>query len=152
MSQEGDKQLTVHEVIKLMPHRYPFLLIDKVLDYEPNSLRALKNVTVNEPFFTGHFPDNPVMPGVLITEALAQAGAILAYLKANSTPRDHLFFLAGINNAKFKQIVQPGDQLILSVAIMNNKGSFWKISGEARVEEKVVCSLEILSAMRNVTP
>jgi 3-hydroxyacyl-[acyl-carrier-protein] dehydratase len=146
-----DKQLTVQDIIKLLPHRYPFLMIDKVLDYQDLSLRGLKNVTMNEPCFTGHFPDNPIMPGVLITEALAQAGAILAYLKTNSSPKEHLFFLAGIDNAKFKQMVVPGDQLILEVKITNNKGSFWKIYGEAKVDGKVACSLEILSAMRNVT-
>ncbi len=151
MTVDTEKRLTIHEIIKLLPHRYPFLMIDKVLDYQENSLRALKNVTVNEPCYTGHFPENPVMPGVLITESLAQAGAILAYLKANSSPKHHLFFLAGIDNAKFKQMVMPGDQLILEVEITNNKGNFWKIYGEAKVDEKVVCSLEILSAMRNVT-
>ena len=151
MTVDTEKRLTIHEIIKLLPHRYPFLMIDKVLDYQENSLRALKNVTVNEPCYTGHFPENPVMPGVLITESLAQAGAILAYLKANSSPKHHLFFLAGIDNAKFKQMVMPGDQLILEVEITTNKGNFWKIYGEAKVDEKVVCSLEILSAMRNVT-
>lgn len=151
MSLDGDKRLTVNDIIKLLPHRYPFLMIDKVLDYQDLSLRALKNVTVNEPCFTGHFPDNPIMPGVLITEALAQAGAILAYLKVNSSPKEYLFFLAGIDNAKFKQMVLPGDQLILEVQITNNKGNFWKIYGEAKVDGKVVCSLEILSAMRKVT-
>ena len=152
MSLDGNKSLTIHEVIALLPHRYPFLMIDKVLDYDDMSLRAVKNVTVNEPFFTGHFPENPVMPGVLITEALAQAGAILAYLKTKSSPKDHLFFLAGIDNAKFKQMVLPGDQLILEVKITNNKSNFWKIQGEAKVDGKIVCSLEILSAMRNVSP
>lgn len=149
--QVSDKRLTVQDVIKLLPHRYPFLMIDKVLDYQDLSLRALKNVTVNEPCFTGHFPDNPIMPGVLITEALAQAGAILAYLKANSSPKEHIFLLAGIDNAKFKQMVVPGDQLILEVEITHNKGNFWKIYGEAKIDGKVACSLEILSAMRNVT-
>lgn len=152
MSLDGNKKLTIHDVIALLPHRYPFLMIDKVLDYDDMSLRAVKNVTVNEPFFTGHFPENPVMPGVLITEALAQAGAILAYLKTQSSPKDHLFFLAGIDNAKFKQMVLPGDQLILEVKITNNKSNFWKIQGEAKVDGKIVCSLEILSAMRNVSP
>ena len=151
MTVDTEKRLTIHEIIKLLPHRYPFLMIDKVLDYQENSLRALKNVTVNEPCYTGHFPENPVMPGVLITESLAQAGAILAYLKANSSPKHHLFFLAGIDNAKFKQMVMPGDQLILEVEITNNKGNFWKIYGEAKVDEKVVCCLEILSGMRNVS-
>ena len=147
----NSKMLNIHEVIKLLPHRFPFLMIDKVLDYDENSLRGVKNVTANEPCFTGHFPENPVMPGVLIIEALAQAGAILAYLKAKSSPAEDLFFLAGVDNAKFKQIVMPGDQLILEVSIINNKANFWKIHGEATVEGKVVCSVNILSAMRKVS-
>ncbi len=146
------KTLTIHDIIKLLPHRYPFLMIDKVLDYSENSLKALKNVTANEPCFMGHFPENAVMPGVLITEALAQAGAILAYLKTKSSPRDNIFFLAGIDNAKFKQIVSPGDQLHLDVEITGNKGNFWKIHGDATVEGKIVCSVDILSAMRKLSP
>ncbi|MGD9590925.1 MAG: 3-hydroxyacyl-ACP dehydratase FabZ [Candidatus Berkiella sp.] len=146
------KPLTIHEVIKLLPHRYPFLMIDKVLDYDDNSLSAIKNVTINEPCFMGHFPENAVLPGVLITEALAQAGAILAYLKTKSSPRDNIFFLAGIDNAKFKQVVSPGDQLHLEVAITGNKANFWKIHGEAKVDGKIVCSLDILSAMRKLSP
>lgn len=151
MLSEGNKTLSIHEVIKFLPHRYPFLMVDKVIDYEEMSLKAIKNVTVNEPFFTGHFPDNAVMPGVLIIEAMAQAGAILAYLKTNSSPKDFLFFLAGIDNAKFKQMVLPGDQLLLDVEIVGNKGNFWKIHGMAKVEGKLVCSVDILSAMRNVS-
>jgi 3-hydroxyacyl-[acyl-carrier-protein] dehydratase len=151
VSFDGNKTLTIHEVIKFLPHRYPFLMIDKVIDYEEMSLKAIKNVTVNEPYFMGHFPENAVMPGVLITEAMAQAGAILAYLKTKSSPKDFLFFLAGIDNAKFKQMVLPGDQLLLEVEIVGNKGNFWKIHGEAKVEGKLVCSVDILSAMRKVT-
>ena len=142
------KPLRINDIIQYLPHRYPFLMIDKVLDYNETWLHAVKNVTVNEPYFTGHFPDNPVMPGVMITEAIAQAGAILAYLKANSTPQEDIFFLAGINNAKFKQMVIPGDQLSLMWTLLGNKGHFWKIRGEATVDGKVVCSLELLSAMR----
>jgi 3-hydroxyacyl-[acyl-carrier-protein] dehydratase len=148
---ENNKTLNIHDLIKLLPHRYPFLMIDKVLDYEENSLRAVKNVTVNEPCFMGHFPDNAVMPGVMIIEALAQAGAVLAYLKTKSSPRDNIFFLAGIDNAKFKQIVLPGDQLVLNVAITGSKGNFWKIHGEATVEGKVACMVDILSAMRKTS-
>lgn len=147
----SSKILNIHEVIKYLPHRYPFLMVDKVVDYDDNSLRAIKNVTVNEQFFTGHFPDNAVMPGVLITEALAQAGAILAYTRTKLNPKEYLFFLAGIDNAKFKQIVLPGDQLSLEVTITGNKADFWKIYGEAKVDGKVVCSLNILSAMRKVS-
>jgi 3-hydroxyacyl-[acyl-carrier-protein] dehydratase len=152
VSVDINKQLNIHEVIKFLPHRYPFLLVDKVLDYDETSwLRAVKNVTVNEPCFMGHFPENAVMPGVLIVEALAQAGAILAYLKAKCTPKESLFYLAGIDNAKFKQMVLPGDQLYLAVDIVGNKGNFWKIHGEATVEGKIVCSVDILSAMRNLS-
>jgi 3-hydroxyacyl-[acyl-carrier-protein] dehydratase len=148
---ENDKILRIGEIVKYLPHRYPFLLVDKVVDYTDMYLRAIKNVTANEPFFQGHFPDNPVMPGVLITEALAQAGAILAYIKAKSSPRDYIFYLAGIDNAKFKQMVLPGDQLELEVNIVGNKGHFWKIHGDAKVDGKLVCSVDILSAMRNLT-
>jgi len=147
----NDKLLKINEVINLLPHRYPFLMIDKVIDYDESSLRAIKNVTVNEPCFMGHFPENPVMPGVLIIEALAQAGAILAYIKANSSHRDNLFYLAGIDNAKFKQMVLPGDQLVLDVTIMGSKGNFWKIHGQATVDGKIVCLVDILSAMRKVS-
>lgn len=151
MTFESSKLLTVHEIIKMLPHRYPFLMIDKVLEYTEESLVGVKNVTVNEPCFMGHFPENPVMPGVLITEAIAQAGAILAYLKSKSSPKHHLFFLAGVDNAKFKQMVIPGDQLILEVQIVGNKANFWKIHGEAKVDGKLVCSVDILSAMRKVS-
>lgn len=151
VSLDSSKMLNIHEVIKLIPHRYPFLMVDKVLDHEESSLCAIKNVTVNEPFFTGHFPDNAVMPGVMIIEALAQTAAILAYLKTQTSPKEYLFFLAGIDNAKFKQIVIPGDQLLLDVTIVGSKGTFWKIHGEAKVDGKLVCSVDILSAMRKVS-
>lgn len=151
MSVDNDKILRIDEVIKYLPHRYPFLMVDKVIDYAESSLKAIKNVTVNEPCFMGHFPENPVMPGVLIVESLAQAGAILAYLKIKSSPKDHLFYLASVDNAKFKQVVLPGDQLFLDVEIVGSKGTFWKIHGEATVEGKVVCSVDILSAMRKMS-
>jgi 3-hydroxyacyl-[acyl-carrier-protein] dehydratase len=150
VAEVSENSLSVQQIIQLLPHRYPFLMVDRVLDYQENSLQAIKNVSVNEPMFTGHFPDNPVMPGVLIIEALAQAGAILAYTKTNSSPKDYLFFLATIDNVKYKQIVSPGDTLHLDVEILGNKRSFWKIHGEAKVDGKVVCSLDILSAMREV--
>jgi 3-hydroxyacyl-[acyl-carrier-protein] dehydratase len=149
---ENNTQLNIHDVLKFLPHRYPFLLVDKVLRYDENSLVALKNVTANEPYFMGHFPENPVMPGVMIAESLAQAGAILAYTKAKSDPSEYLFYLAGIDNAKFKQMVIPGDQLFLEVDIVGHKGNFWKIHCEAKVEGKLACSLDILSAMRKITP
>ncbi len=152
MLSEANKILTIHEIIKLLPHRYPFLMVDRVLNYNEMALKAVKNVTANEPCFMGHFPENPVMPGVMITEALAQAGAILAYTKTKSSPAEHIFFLAAVDNAKFKQMVIPGDQMILDVEITGHKANFWKIHGEATVEGKIVCSLDILSAMRKVSP
>ncbi len=147
----SDTRLELSDIIKLLPHRYPFLLVDKVLSYEEGeSLHAIKNVTINEPFFTGHFPGNAVMPGVLLVESLAQAGAILAYVTTQSNPETNIFYLASVDNAKFKQMVRPGDQLNLKVKLMTRRKSFWKIYGEATVEGKTVCSVEILSAMGKV--
>lgn len=143
--------MDTNEIINLLPHRYPFLLVDKVTDYvEGESLTAVKNVTINEPFFTGHFPGNPVMPGVLLVESLAQAGAILAYLTTKTSPTDSIFYLASVDNAKFKQMVKPGDQLHLSVHINMRKRSFWKIYGEATIDGQIACSVDILSAMGKV--
>tara|TARA_R110002110_G_scaffold33533_1_gene114841 strand:+ start:163154 stop:163618 length:465 start_codon:yes stop_codon:yes gene_type:complete len=149
---DGEKTMMIQEIIKFLPHRYPFLLVDRVLDYDETTLTAIKNITVNEPCFTGHFPDNAVMPGVLIIEALAQAGAILAYIVKETTPKDHLCYLASLDNVKFKQIVLPGDQLKLKLEIKNTKGSFWKVHGEATVNGNLACSLDILSAMRKINP
>ena len=141
--------LYINDIIQYLPHRYPFLLIDKVIDLQLNeSIIALKNVTINEHFFTGHFPQQAVMPGVLIVEALAQAGGILAYVTTKTKPTDYLFYLASLERAKFKQMVLPGDSLHLHVTLNGNKGNFWKIHGEAKVEGNLVCSVDILSAMR----
>lgn len=141
--------LYINDIVQYLPHRYPFLLIDKVIDIELNhSIVALKNVTINEPFFTGHFPEQAVMPGVLIIEALAQAGGILAYISTKTKPTEYLFYLASLERAKFKQMVFPGDSLHLHVKLIANKGSFWKIHGEAKVDGNLVCSVDILSAMR----
>lgn len=137
-------------VLNCLPHRYPFLLIDRVIAFEPNkSLVAIKNVTINEPFFTGHFPGKPVMPGVLILEALAQAGAILGIKSANMGPDDkRIFYFAGADNARFRRIVVPGDQLRLEVEILKVKGDFWKMGGSAYVGDELACSGEVLSACR----
>ena len=113
-------------------------------------MHAIKNVTINEPFFQGHFPGAPVMPGVLLLEALAQAGAILAYMSVGSTPTESLFYLASMDNIKFKQMVKPGDQLHLQVELVRHKGDFLKLKGEALVDNQVVCSGNILSAMRKI--
>lgn len=147
----NETQLGIEAILDCIPHRYPFLLVDRILSYEVGkNLKALKNVSVNEPYFNGHFPGNPVMPGVLLIESLAQAGAILAYYTTQTSPKESIFYLASLDNVKFKQIVKPGDQLMLNISIMNQKRSFWKIFGEAFVDDQLVCSVEILSAMRNV--
>ncbi|MFN3235332.1 MAG: UDP-3-O-(3-hydroxymyristoyl)glucosamine N-acyltransferase [Gammaproteobacteria bacterium] len=143
------KELDVNEIVKLLPHRYPFLLVDKVLDYElGKSLVAVKNVTANEEFFVGHFPQKPVMPGVLIVEALAQAGGVLAYKSAEELypEEDILLYLVGVDNARFKRVVQPGDQLRLEVEVIKTRGAIWRLKGVASVDGQVACTAELMSA------
>jgi len=144
--------LDIYGVLKHLPHRYPFLLIDRVLEYkEGERLVALKNVTMNEHFFQGHFPHRPVMPGVLILEALAQATGILAFKTNGTLPRNNsLYYFVGIDNARFKQPVEPGDQLILEVNLMKKKGSIWKFSAEAKVDGRVVTSAELMCAEKEI--
>jgi 3-hydroxyacyl-[acyl-carrier-protein] dehydratase len=140
--------MDIYEVLEYLPHRYPFLLIDRVLDFEPGkSLVAIKNVSVNEPFFPGHFPHRPIFPGVLIMEALAQATGILAFKSTDTKPSEKsLYYFAGIDNARFKQPVQPGDQLRLEVEVIKSKRGIWKFKGEAKVDGKVVASADLMCA------
>lgn len=140
--------MDIHEVLEYLPHRYPFLLIDRVLDFEPGkSLVAIKNVSVNEPFFPGHFPHRPVFPGVLIMEALAQATGILAFKSTQSKPsHKSLYYFAGIDNARFKRPVEPGDQLRLEVEVIKAKRGIWKFKAEAKVDGKVVASADLMCA------
>lgn len=142
----------IHKILSLLPHRYPFILVDRVLDFKPfDYLTAVKNVTINEPFFTGHFPGNPIMPGVLMLEALAQAGAILSNLSRTAKEgHEFLYFFAGIDNAKFKHIVTPGDQLALKVELINQKRDFWRIRGEAYVGDTLACSADLMSAAKEI--
>lgn len=142
--------MDIHEILKLLPHRYPFLLIDRVIEIDMGkSLVALKNVTMNEPFFTGHFPQRPVMPGVLILEAMAQAGGVLAYKSTNTSPDDGvLYYFAGIDNARFRRVVEPGDQLRLEVKVLKNKRDIWKLEGSAYVGDELACSAEFMSACK----
>ncbi len=143
--------MDIHEILKYLPHRHPFLLIDKVLHInEGESLIALKNVTINEAYFAGHFPNRPVMPGVLILEALAQAAGVLAYKSTNTSPQDGtLYLFAGIDNARFRRIVEPGDSLRLEVKVMRARQDIWKLAGAAYVGEELACSAELLSARRD---
>jgi 3-hydroxyacyl-[acyl-carrier-protein] dehydratase len=141
--------LDINDIVKLIPHRYPFLLVDKIVDFhEGDKLTAIKNVTINEPFFSGHFPERPVMPGVLIVEAMAQAGAVLYFqtMKMRGEDSDKLLLFAGINKARFKRVVEPGDQLRIEVNLIKSKGRIWKLEGEAYVDDKLACSAEIMSA------
>lgn len=144
--------MNIQEILKYLPHRYPFILIDKVERFTPGeSLEAVKNVTINEPFFMGHFPGNPVMPGVLILEALAQASVVLSHVTdQKEADGSVLHYFAGIDNARFKQIVEPGDQLRLSVEVLKSKRDLFKIHGEAHVGEQLACSADLMCVKKGV--
>lgn len=142
--------IEINEIRNLLPHRYPFLLIDRVVDYDVGkSLTAVKNVTVNEPFFLGHFPVKPIMPGVLIIEALAQAAAILGLGDPTSPKADSqsLYYLVGVDKARFRQPVEPGDQLMLNIKFISVKRNIWKFDTVATVDGKRVASAEILTTV-----
>lgn len=144
--------LDILAVLQYLPHRYPFLLIDRVLAIQPGqSLTGLKSVTFNEPFFQGHFPQRPIMPGVLILESLAQATGILAFKTEEVLP-DHqsMYYLVGIDKARFKRPVEPGDQLILEVSLERLKRDVGKFFGEASVDGKIVASAELMCAKREI--
>jgi 3-hydroxyacyl-[acyl-carrier-protein] dehydratase len=139
-----DVKLDILKIQTLLPQRYPFLLVDKVIAYEAGvSLSAIKNVTYNEPFFQGQFPDKPIMPGVLILEAMAQASGILGFESAGGTPKDMICYLVGIDKAKFKRLVVPGDQLVIEVEFLKKKHNIWIYACQALVEGKFVARAEI---------
>ncbi len=145
-------QMDIREILEHLPHRYPFLLVDRVVEMElGKSIHAYKNVTYNEPFFTGHFPHLPVMPGVLIMEALAQAAGILAFKTAGEKPTpDSLFMFAGIDDARFKRQVMPGDQLHLHVVIERWMRNVLKLKTEARVDGELVAEARLICAKKDV--
>ncbi|HDL07899.1 MAG TPA: 3-hydroxyacyl-ACP dehydratase FabZ [Desulfobacteraceae bacterium] len=137
----------IQHIMSRLPHRYPFILIDRILDVEPDEkIVALKNVTINEPFFQGHFPQDPVMPGVLIVEAMAQAGGILLSESAPSETEDRLMYFTGMDRVKFRKPVVPGDQLIIEVKFLKRRSRVIKTSGIAFVDEKIVSEAEITAA------
>lgn len=142
----------VREIVKYLPHRYPFLLIDRVLTFEKDvSLTALKNVTANEPIFTGHFPQAPIFPGVLILEAMAQTSAMLAFKSQGGYPSEKtLYLLVGIDNARFKQQVIPGDQLHLEAKTLKVRRGIWKFDAVATVDEKIVCTSTVIIAENEI--
>jgi len=144
--------IDIHQILKRLPHRYPILLVDRVLELSPGKrILALKNVTINEHFFVGHFPQRPVMPGVLMLEALAQAAALLGFVTHDITPDDKtVYYFAGIDGARFKRPVEPGDQLLLDVEVLRMKASVWKFKARARVGEDVAVEAELLMAIRKL--
>jgi beta-hydroxyacyl-ACP dehydratase FabZ len=138
--------IRIQEIMELLPHRYPFLLVDRIVEWDPGKrIVGIKNVTINEPFFQGHFPGHPIMPGVLIIEAVAQAGGILA-LKALGGEKRIAYF-TGIDNCKFRRPVVPGDQLRLEVSIVARKGFYWKMRGEASVDGVVVAKADVTASI-----
>ncbi|SNX60636.1 3-hydroxyacyl-[acyl-carrier-protein] dehydratase [Nitrosomonas ureae] len=144
--------MNIHEILKYLPHRYPLLLVDRVISYEAGKdIVALKNVSINEPFFSGHFPHHPVMPGVLIVEALAQAAAILTLRTENTTNKeDTVYYFVGIDGVRFKKPVMAGDQLILKVSIQRQIKGLWKYSARAEVDGQLVTEAQLMCTSRNV--
>lgn len=143
-------KMEIREILNYLPHRFPFLLIDRVLSCEPGkNIVAVKNVAINEPYFQGHFPGNPVMPGVMILEALAQAAAILSFQTlAKASPRNLLYYFVGIDNARFKKPVTPGDQLILNVAMLRQVRGIGKFAAHATVNEVLVTEAELMCTIK----
>lgn len=146
----NNPQMDIHQVLNYLPHRYPFLLIDRVIEVIPHErIRALKNVSINEPFFPGHYPLHPVMPGVLVIEAMAQAAAILSFKTLGQLPDDSsVYYFVGIDNARFKKPVSAGDQLILDVNLNLNKRGIWKYSAVAQVAGVVVAEADLICSVK----
>ncbi|HBV20780.1 MAG TPA: 3-hydroxyacyl-ACP dehydratase FabZ [Nitrosomonas sp.] len=144
--------MDIHEILKYLPHRYPFLLVDKIVSIENGkNIVALKNVSINEPFFPGHFPHHPVMPGVLIIEALAQAAAVLTLkTEGNTQKEDSVYYFVGIDGVRFKKPVTPGDQLILKVSIERQIKGLWKYAARAEVDNQLVTEAKLMCTSRSV--
>jgi len=145
--------MDIHQILKKLPHRYPILLVDRVLQVVPGkSIKALKNVTINEPYFVGHFPHRPVMPGVLMLEAMAQTAGLLAFADETAgRDTNSVIYFAGIDGARFKRPVEPGDQLVMDVEILRHKSGIYKFKGIARVGEEIACEAELMCTMRTIT-
>jgi len=148
----ADGAFDIKEILSLLPHRYPFLLVDKVLACDHQTrIHAVKNVSVNEPIFTGHFPENPIFPGVLILEALAQAAGLLGFKITASTPgAKDLYLFAGVDNARFKKQVLPGDTMHLHVTFEKERRGIWVFKGRAEVDGELACSCDIICARREI--
>lgn len=144
--------MDIHEILDYLPHRYPMLLVDRVLEVVPGErIVALKNVSINEPFFPGHYPHHPVMPGVLVIEALAQTAAILSFKTLGGKPDDKsVYYFVGIDGARFKRPVSPGDQLIFEVSILANKRGIWKFAAQAKVSGQIAAEAELMCTVRSI--
>jgi beta-hydroxyacyl-ACP dehydratase FabZ len=140
--------LDVTAIERLLPHRFPFLLIDRVIELSADKIVAIKNVTVNEPFFVGHFPGYPIMPGVLIVEAMAQAGGVMAMVALEASAATHLIYFMGVDKVKFRKPVVPGDQLRIEVVPLRKGGSVWRLQGRALVDDTVVTEAEFLATLK----
>jgi 3-hydroxyacyl-[acyl-carrier-protein] dehydratase len=142
--------LDIHQILEHLPHRYPMLLVDRVLEMEPGkNIKALKNVTINEPFFPGHYPHSPVMPGVLVVEAMAQTAAILTFITMNAKPDpDSVYYFVGIDRARFKKPVMPGDQMILEVELTRSMRGMWKYAAKATVDGALCAEAELMTSYR----
>ena len=145
-----DSRMDIHQILEYLPHRYPILLVDRVLEVVPGErITALKNVSMNEPFFPGHYPHHPVMPGVLVVEAMAQTAAILSFKTMGSKPDGvSVYYFVGIDNARFKKPVGPGDQLVLEVTIQAIKRGIWKYSGTAKVDGRIAAQADLICTLR----
>ena len=145
--------MDIHQILKLLPHRYPILLVDRVLEIEKGKrIKALKNVSINEPFFMGHFPKYPVMPGVLMLEAMAQTAALLAFHAMDILPDENtVYYFAGIDDARFKRPVGPGDQIVMDVTLDRMKSGILKFSAKSTVEGNLVCQAGLMCTMRTIT-
>ena len=140
------QQIDITKILSLLPHRYPFVMVDRILEVEPgNRIVGLKNVTINENFFQGHFPGQPIMPGVLVLEGMAQVGAVLAYLTDTEMVGNKMAYFAGLDKVKFRQKVIPGDQLIFEVSVIKHKTRIWKLAARVLVKEKLVAEAELMA-------
>ena len=141
------EHIDIQEILRLLPHRYPFIMVDRVLSLVPHEeVEALKNVTINEPFFQGHFPEKPVMPGVMMLEGMAQAGGILAYCSNPENIGTKLLYFAGIDKVRFRSPVGPGDQLIYQLHLLKLKRGIWKMAAKALVDDKLVAEAELMAS------
>ena len=143
----GDIFIDIKEIMQRLPHRHPFILVDRILNYEKGKkITGLKNVTINEPFFPGHFPGNPIMPGVLILEAMGQTGGIMVYLEASQDKQDLPIFFTGLDKVRFRKPVVPGDQIIMELSILRKRKNMMKMKGTAMVDGKLAAEAELMAA------